>query len=132
MDVSALLLELYGRVEPLARRAVEGLTAELNFNLMHSKRTMIDVVQTYPKLRELRRRQLAMDIHGSTYQQITVEELRRRIPALTGAGPGSSVTRETVFSSEGRPAGDLIRVRLESEPDGYLEIEAGYGPEEPE
>lgn len=64
----------------------DGLTDELNFNLMHSKRTMIDVVQTYPKLRELRRRQLVMDIHGATYRQITTDELRRRIPALTGGG----------------------------------------------
>ena len=65
----------------------EGLTRALNFNLMHSKRTMIDVVQTYPKLRELRRRQLAMDIYGSTYRQISVDEVRARIPALTGGGP---------------------------------------------
>ncbi len=65
----------------------EGLTRALNFNLMHSKRTMIDVVQTYPKLRELRRRQLTMDIYGSTYQQISTDEVRRRIPALTGGGP---------------------------------------------
>ena len=65
----------------------EGLTDELNFNLMHSKRTMIDVVQTYPKMRELRRRQLTMDIYGSTYERISTEEVRRRIPALTGGGP---------------------------------------------
>ena len=65
----------------------EGLTHELNFNMMHSKRTMVDVVQTWPKLRELRRRQLVMDIYGSTYEQITTEELRKRIPALTGGGP---------------------------------------------
>ncbi|MEX0366278.1 MAG: FAD-dependent oxidoreductase [Ruegeria sp.] len=65
----------------------EGLTDELNFNLMHSKRTMIDVVQTYPKMRELRRRQLTMDIYGSTYRQISEAELRRRVPALTGGGP---------------------------------------------
>ncbi len=65
----------------------EGLTHELNFNMMHSKRTMVDVVQTWPKLRELRRRQLVMDIYGSTYEQITTDELRRRIPALTGGGP---------------------------------------------
>ena len=56
---------------------------------MHSKRTMIDVVQTYPKLRELRRRQLTMDIYGSTYQPDFggTDEVRRRIPALTGGGP---------------------------------------------
>ncbi|RLK07575.1 FAD-dependent oxidoreductase [Ruegeria conchae] len=65
----------------------EGLTHELNFNMMHSKRTMVDVVQTWPKLRELRRRQLAMDIYGSTYEQISENELRSRIPALTGGGP---------------------------------------------
>ena len=67
----------------------EGLTRELNFNMMHSKRTMVDVVQTYPKMRELRRRQLVMDIHGATYERISAEEVRRRIPALTGGGPGA-------------------------------------------
>lgn len=65
----------------------EGLTKALNFNLMHSKRTMIDVVQTWGKMRELRRRQLTMALHGATYEQISVAELRRRIPALTGGGP---------------------------------------------
>ena len=67
----------------------EGLTRDVNFNMMHSKRTMIDVVHNYPKMRELRRRQLTMDIYGSTYEQISVDEVRRRIPALTGGGPGS-------------------------------------------
>ena len=67
----------------------EGLTRDVNFNMMHSKRTMVDVVQTFPKLRELRRRQLTMDIYGATYEQISVDELRRRIPALTGGGAGS-------------------------------------------
>lgn len=67
----------------------EGLTRELNFNMMHSKRTMVDVVQTWSKLRELRRRQLIMDIYGATYEPITTEEIRRRIPALTGGGPNA-------------------------------------------
>jgi len=67
----------------------EGLTKALNYNLMYSKRGMVDVVQTYPKLREIKRRMLIMDIYGSTYEEIGVAELRRRIPALTGGGPGS-------------------------------------------
>ncbi|MBI1386592.1 MAG: FAD-dependent oxidoreductase [Rhizobiales bacterium] len=67
----------------------DGLTRELNFNLMYSKRSMIDVIQTYPKLREIRRRMLTMDLYGSTYEPISVEELRRRIPPLTGGGPGT-------------------------------------------
>ena len=65
------------------------LTQELNFNLMYSKRSMVDVVQTSARLRDIRRRMLNMDNHGSTYEPIGVDELRRRIPALTGGGPAS-------------------------------------------
>jgi sarcosine oxidase subunit beta len=64
----------------------EKLSQELNYNLMYSKRGMIDIVQTYPKLRELKRRMLAMHLHGSTYEPIDVSELRRRISPLTGGG----------------------------------------------
>lgn len=67
----------------------EGLTKELNYNLMYSNRSMIDIVQTYPKLREIKRRMYHMDLYGSTYERIENDELRRRIPALTGGGPGS-------------------------------------------
>ncbi len=67
----------------------EGLSRELNFNLMHSKRGMIDIIQTWSRLREVRRKQLAMDLYGSTYVQIGVEEIRKRIPALTGGGAES-------------------------------------------
>ena len=67
----------------------EGLTKELNYNLMYSKRSMIDVVQTYPKLREIKRRMFNGDLHGSAYERIEVDELRRRIPPLTGGGPES-------------------------------------------
>ena len=67
----------------------EGLTKNLNFNMMHSKRTMVDVVHNYPKMRDLRRRQLTMDIYNSTYEQISIDRVRELIPALTGGGPGS-------------------------------------------
>ena len=67
----------------------EGLTRELNYNLMYSKRGMIDVVQTYPKLREIRRRMLNGDLYGTGYDRISVDELRRRVPALTGGGADS-------------------------------------------
>ena len=67
----------------------EGLTRELNYNLMYSNRSMIDVVQTYPKLREIKRRMYHMDLYGSVYERIETDELRRRVPALTGGGPES-------------------------------------------
>ena len=67
----------------------EAMTRDLNFNTMHSKRGMIDVIQNYPMMRDRRRRQHIMDIHGASYEEITVAEIRRRIPALTGGGPGA-------------------------------------------
>ena len=57
--------------------------------MMHSRRSMIDIIQTWPKLREIRRKQMAMDLYGARYQQIDVDEIRRRVPALTGGGPKS-------------------------------------------
>jgi len=67
----------------------DDLTRELNFNLMYSKRGMIDVVQTSPKMRDLRRRMFNMYNHGSTYEPLSVGEIRQRIPSLTGGGPDS-------------------------------------------
>jgi heterotetrameric sarcosine oxidase beta subunit len=67
----------------------EKLSQELNYNLMYSKRGMIDVIQTYPKLREIKRRMLSMHLHGSTYEPLHVNDLRRQVPSLTGGGPNS-------------------------------------------
>lgn len=67
----------------------DGLTRDLNFNLMHSRRGMLDVIQTYPMKRMIRRRMLAMDIYGSSYEPLSETEVRRRVPALTGGGPDS-------------------------------------------
>ncbi|MDA0923715.1 MAG: FAD-dependent oxidoreductase [Proteobacteria bacterium] len=67
----------------------EGLTRELNFNMMHSKRGMVDVLQTWGMVRDRRRRRLTMDLYGATYRPLALPELRRMVPALTGGGPGS-------------------------------------------
>ncbi len=67
----------------------DGLSQDLNFNMMHSKRGMLDVIQTYPMQRMIRRRMLAMDIYGSSYEPLSVDEVRKRIPALTGGGPNA-------------------------------------------
>ena len=40
---------------------------------------MIDVIQTYPKMREIRRRMMNGYLHGSGYEPIDVNELRRRV-----------------------------------------------------
>jgi sarcosine oxidase subunit beta len=66
-------------------RSVElysGLTRELNFNIMFSPRSMVDVVQSFAKARDLRRRSMAMDLHGPDYSWLTPEQLRQHIPAM--------------------------------------------------
>ncbi len=82
-----------------------GLTKALNFNLMHSTRSMIDVLQTWGSVRDRRRRQLNMALHGSSYAPISVAELRKRVPSLTGGGPdarlpilGATVHREAAVN----------------------------------
>lgn len=60
----------------------ETLSRELNFNIMFSQRSQVDVIQTWSKLRDLRRRALASDMHGADYKLISAEEVYRRIPIL--------------------------------------------------
>ena len=102
----------------------DSLTRDLNYNLMYSKRSMIDVVQTYPKLREIRRRMLAMDIYGSTYQQISVAELRRRVPPLTG---GSESSRLPIIA--GMVHTDAAVCRHDAVAWGYARGADGHGVE---
>ncbi len=63
------------------------LTRDLNYNTMHSRRGMVDVLQTWGMVRDRRRRRLTMDLHGATYRPMSVPELRRMVPPLTGGGP---------------------------------------------
>ncbi len=63
------------------------LTKDLNFNTMHSKRGMVDVLQTWGMVRDRRRRRLTMDLHGARYRPLSVPDLRRMVPKLTGGGP---------------------------------------------
>jgi len=63
------------------------LTQDLNFNTMHSKRGMVDVLQTWGMVRDRRRRRLTMDLHGARYRPLSVPDLRRMVPKLTGGGP---------------------------------------------
>jgi sarcosine oxidase subunit beta len=63
-------------------RLYETLSRELNFNIMFSQRSQVDVIQTWPKLRDLRRRALASDLHGADYKLISAEDVYRRVPIL--------------------------------------------------
>lgn len=70
------------RFHDVSVKLYEQLSRELNYNILFSQRSMIDLIQSWGKLRDLRRRSLAMALHGPDYRLITVDELQRRIPAM--------------------------------------------------
>ncbi|MCW1843641.1 FAD-dependent oxidoreductase [Prosthecomicrobium hirschii] len=70
------------RFHDVSVKLYEQMSRELNFNILFSQRSMIDLIQSFGKLRDLRRRSLAMALHGPQYQLISVDELQRRIPAM--------------------------------------------------
>jgi sarcosine oxidase, subunit beta len=70
------------RFHDVSVKLYEQLSRELNYNILFSQRSMIDLIQSWGKLRDLRRRSLAMALHGPAYELVSVDELRRRIPAM--------------------------------------------------
>lgn len=74
------------RFHDVSVKLYEQLSRELNFNILFSQRSMIDLIQSSSKMRDLRRRSLAMALHGPVYQLISIDELRRRIPAMGDLG----------------------------------------------
>ena len=62
-----------------------GLTRELNFNLMVSPRGQMEVLQTWAKLRDSRRRLHAMRLLGADYELVGPDEVRRRVPILNAS-----------------------------------------------
>ncbi len=70
------------RFHDVSVKLYEQLSTELNYNILFSQRSMIDLIQTSSKMRDLRRRSLAMALHGPEYKLIGIDEIRRRIPAM--------------------------------------------------
>ena len=58
------------------------LTHELNFNLMVSERGQLELVQTWAKLRDARRRVHQMRLVGADYELWSADEVRERLPLL--------------------------------------------------
>ena len=60
----------------------ETLGRELNFNIMFSQRSEVDVLMTSASMRAMRRRAYNTDLHGVDFDILSAEEVRRRIPIL--------------------------------------------------
>ena len=70
------------RFHDASLRLYENMTRELNYNILFSQRSMVDLVQSSSKLRDLKRRSMAMALHGPTYDIVDIDEVRRLIPAM--------------------------------------------------
>ncbi|MBI3706821.1 MAG: sarcosine oxidase subunit beta family protein [Proteobacteria bacterium] len=60
----------------------EGLSKELNFNLMFSQRGMIALAHTRHEMHEMQRRLAALRLNGVDSEMLTPAELRRWVPIL--------------------------------------------------
>ncbi len=60
----------------------EQLGRDLNYNIMFSQRSEVDVLLTNASLRNMRRRALNMAIEGVEFKMLSADEVRQRIPIL--------------------------------------------------
>jgi len=84
------------------------LSARLDFNLMVSHRGQIELLQTWGKLRDSRRRLHTMRMVGADYELLTVDQCYRMLPMLN-RGPGRDVPVRCVMmrwpgATRARPA----------------------------
>ncbi len=66
----------------------EGLSQDLNFNLMFSQRGVVFLAQTRHELREMNRRVGALRLNGIDSEMLSVEALKREVPILEPAPGG--------------------------------------------
>ena len=83
----------------------EELSQELNYNVMFSQRGQIDLVQSWAKLRDLKRRQATLRLAGVPFEIITPGQVQARIPALDLAAS----TRFPVLAASWHPTAGIAR-----------------------
>ena len=60
----------------------EGLARELNYNIMFSQRSQVDVLMTTSSMRAMRRRAYNTDLHDVDFDILSADQVRARIPAM--------------------------------------------------
>jgi sarcosine oxidase subunit beta len=78
--------------EPMIRlcgasiRLWENLSRELNYNVMFSQRGQLDLIQHWAKLRDVKRRQALMQLHGIPMEIVSPHEAKRIAPLIDVEG----------------------------------------------
>jgi sarcosine oxidase subunit beta len=87
----------------------ESLSRTLNYNVMFSQRGQIDLIQTWGKLRDVRRRQAALRLVGVPFEILTPDAARARVPLLEpGASPRLPVLAATWHPTAGVARHDAV------------------------
>ncbi|MBM3525548.1 MAG: FAD-dependent oxidoreductase, partial [Alphaproteobacteria bacterium] len=63
-------------------RLWEGLSQALNYNVMFSQRGQIDLIQTWAKLRDVKRRQASLRLMGVPFEILTPAQAQEKVPLL--------------------------------------------------
>jgi sarcosine oxidase subunit beta len=83
----------------------EDLSRTLNYNVMFSQRGQIDLIQTWAKLRDVKRRQAALRLIGVPFEILTPAQARERIPLLAPETP----VRLPVLAASWHPTAGVAR-----------------------
>lgn len=86
-------------------RLWEELSRTLNYNVMFSQRGQIDLIQTWAKLRDVKRRQAALRLIGVPFEILTPAQARERLPLLAPEAP----VRLPVLAASWHPTAGVTR-----------------------
>jgi sarcosine oxidase subunit beta len=86
-------------------RLWEELSRTLNYNVMFSQRGQIDLIQTWAKLRDVKRRQAALRLMGVPFEILTADQARERLPLLAPEMP----VRLPVLAASWHPTAGVAR-----------------------
>ncbi len=83
----------------------EGLSQELNYNVMFSQRGVMNLGHTLQDMRDIVRRSSANRLNGIDSEVLTTTDIKRRVPAID-VGPGA---RYPILGASFQPRGGVAR-----------------------
>lgn len=86
-------------------RLWEGLSRELNYNVMFSQRGQLDLIQSWAKLRDVKRRQASLRLVGVPFEIVTPQQAKAMVPLLDL----TASTRLPVLAASWHPTAGVAR-----------------------
>jgi len=102
---SNYLRDVSVRLQEAALRLWPDVSRELNFNVMMSPRGQMEIIQTWGKLRDARRRVHTMRLEDAAYELVSIDDVYRRVPHLNR----SPTMRLPVLGGAWQPTAGIVR-----------------------